>query len=118
MRQKRDYPGVQITAKAERAVKRGHPWVYGTEIRSVQGTPQNGGLVDVFAGNAYMGTGFYNDRSRITVRLLSRRRENPVTPAFLTQRVRSAWEYRKKVIDTSSCRLLFGDIRCFVMRKV
>ena len=57
----------------------------------------------------FMGYGFVNRRSKITVRLLSRRREHPVTPALLTQRVRDAWEYRKKVIDTSSCRLIFGE---------
>ena len=56
-----------------------------------------------------MGYGFVNRKSKITVRLLSRRKDKPVTPAFLTQRVKSAWEYRKKVIDTSSCRLLFGE---------
>ena len=57
----------------------------------------------------FMGYGFVNRKSKITVRLLSRRKDKPVTPAFLTQRVKSAWEYRKKVIDTSSCRLLFGE---------
>ena len=112
MRQKRDYPGVQITAKAERAVKRGHPWVYGTEIRSVQGTPQSGGLVDVFAGNAYMGTGFYNDRSRITVRLLSRNANDRFDDRFWRRRAAYAVAYRQTVMpgeDFSCCRLIHGD---------
>ena len=57
----------------------------------------------------FMGYGFINSRSKIRIRLLSRKKEQPVTPSLLTQRVRDAYAYRKKVIDTSSCRLLFGE---------
>ena len=72
MKQQRQYPKVMITSKAERSVKNGHPWIYGEEIQKMDGEPQNGGLADVFAGNAFMGTGFYNSASKITVRLISR----------------------------------------------
>ena len=65
MKQQRSYPAVQVTAKGERAIKNGHPWVYGAELTGQTGAPENGGLVDVFAGSAYMGTGFYNERSKI-----------------------------------------------------
>ena len=90
-----------------RTIKAGGLWVYDNEIAQFRGEFEDGDIIAVEDFDGYfMGYGFVNRRSRITVRLLSRRRENPVTPAFLTQRVRSAWEYRKKVIDTSSCRLL------------
>lgn len=39
MRQQRVYPSVQITAKAERLVKQGHPWIYGAELKSRQEPP-------------------------------------------------------------------------------
>src|SRR5690606_6419605 len=58
MKQHRPYPKVMISPKAERSVKNGHPWIYGDEIRGIEGEPDDGGLVDVMAGNAYMGTGF------------------------------------------------------------
>ena len=109
MKQQRSYPAVQVTAKGERAIKNGHPWVYGAELTGQTGTPENGGLVDVFAGSAYMGTGFYNERSKITVRMMTRRKDTVIDDAFLEMRVRNAWEYRKSTVDTSSCRLIFGE---------
>ena len=93
-----------------RTIKSGGLWVYDNEIAQMRGAFEDGDIISVEDFDGYfMGYGFVNRRSKITVRLLSRRRENKVTPAFLTQRVRSAWEYRKKVIDTSSCRLIFGE---------
>ena len=87
MKQQRNYPRVQITAKAERLVKQGHPWIYGAELKERQGQLENGSLVDVFAGNAYMGTAFYNDHSKITIRLLSRNANDRFDAAFWRRRV-------------------------------
>ena len=53
--------------------------------------------------------GFINTASKICIRMLSRKKEQVITPAFLEERVRAAWDYRKKVIDTSSCRVIFGE---------
>ena len=93
-----------------RTIKSGGLWVYDNEIAQMRGDFEDGDIISVEDFDGYfMGYGFISRRSKITVRLLSRRRENKVTPAFLAQRVRSAWEYRKKVIDTSSCRLIFGE---------
>ena len=93
-----------------RTIKSGGLWVYDNEIAQTRGSFEDGDIISVEDFDGYfMGYGYINRKSKITIRLLSRHREVPVTPAFLTQRVRSAWEYRKKVIDTSSCRLLFGE---------
>ena len=72
MKQQRIYPAVHISSKAERAVKGGHPWVYGEEITSEDADIRDGCIVDVFAGNAWQGSGFYNSNSKIRVRLISR----------------------------------------------
>lgn len=112
MKQQRDYPRVQITAKAERLVKQGHPWIYGAELKERQGQLENGGLADVFAGNAYMGTGFYNDHSKITIRLLSRNANDRFDAAFWRRRVEYAVAYRKTVMpgaDFRCCRLIHGE---------
>lgn len=112
MKQQRGYPSVQITAKGERAIKNGHPWVYGAELKNPTGQPENGGLVDVFAGSAYMGTGFYNDCSKITVRLLSRNANDRFDAAFWRRRVAYAIAYRKTVMagaDFQCCRLIHGE---------
>ncbi len=57
----------------------------------------------------FLGYGFLNTHSTIRVRMLARREEDVITPAFLKARVRAAWDYRKAVIDTSSCRVIFGE---------
>ena len=68
----RSYPRFQITKKAERSVRAGHPWVYGEEIVAVDGAYANGDLVDVVTlKGKYLGTGFVNDHSKIRVRLLA-----------------------------------------------
>ncbi|MBQ3393024.1 MAG: class I SAM-dependent rRNA methyltransferase [Lachnospiraceae bacterium] len=101
---------VRIKKREGRTIKAGGFWIFDNEIDAVTGTPEDGGIVDVTDWDGYfLGYGYYNSKSRIRVRLLSRHRERPVSEALLRERVRDAWEYRKKVIDTSSCRLLFGE---------
>jgi len=112
MKQKRPYPKVLISPKAERSVKNGHPWIYGEEIRQTDGAPENGGLVDVFAGNAYLGTGFYNSASKITVRLISRNANDVFDARFWRRRVEYAVQYRKTVMpgaDFACCRLVHSE---------
>lgn len=93
-----------------RSLKSGGLWVYDNEIASVIGTGDNGCLVRVNDFDGYpMGVGFINDNSKIRVRMLTRRKDTEVNEEFLRMRVRAAWEYRKKVVDTSSCRLIFGE---------
>ena len=56
-----------------------------------------------------LGCGFINTRSKLTVRMLSRKKDTVIDDAFIEMRVRNAWEYRKSTVDTSSCRLIFGE---------
>lgn len=103
--------GIITLKKGEgRTLKKGGLWVFDNEIAGTSGSIPDGGILAVrdFDG-WFLGWGFYNSLSRIRVRILSRREEEPVTCALLKSRVRDAWNYRKKVIDTSSCRVIFGD---------
>ena len=102
---------VVVLKKGEgRTLKSGGMWVFDNEIDSVSGVFENGDIVEVHDFDGYfMGYGFINTNSRIAVRILSRRRENSITEEFLEQRVRAAWEYRKQTVDTSSCRIIFGE---------
>ncbi|NLM84423.1 MAG: class I SAM-dependent rRNA methyltransferase [Clostridiales bacterium] len=112
MKIQRPYPKVTISPKAERSVKDGHPWIYGEEIRKTEGDLQNGGLVDVFAGNAYMGTGFYNSLSKIAVRLISRNANDVFDARFWRRRAEYAVRYRRTVMpgpDFACCRLVHGE---------
>ncbi len=101
---------VRLKKKEGRTVKNGGAWVFDNEIDTGTEGIENGAVVAVedFDG-FFMGYGIINTQSRIRVRMLSRRRETVITPRFLYGRVKAAWEYRKKVIDTSSCRIVFGE---------
>lgn len=101
-----------ILKKGEgRGLKSGSLWVYDNEIASMVGGGENGCLVRVNDFDGYpMGIGFINDNSKIRVRMLTRRRDAEVNEDFLRMRVKNAWDYRKKIVDVSSCcRVIFGE---------
>lgn len=105
------YQTIVTLKKGEgRTLKAGGMWVYDNEIDSILGNFENGDVVAVHDFDGYyMGCGYINTKSRITVRLLSRKKDAVIDAAFMEQRVRDAWEYRKQAIDTSSCRVIFGE---------
>lgn len=93
-----------------RILKAGGAWIYDNEIDSILGSFENGDIVIVHDFDGYfMGYGFINTRSKITVRMMSRYKEHPVTEELLRARLQAAWDYRKQVIDTGSCRVVFGE---------
>ena len=100
-----------ILKKGEgRTLKAGGAWIFDNEIDKVEGTPEDGSLVEVRDFDGYgMGTGFYNSRSKIRVRMMGRKAGQPIDRDFLRMRVQNAWDYRKKTVDTSSCRIIFGE---------
>lgn len=105
------YRTVVTLKKGEgRTLKAGGMWVYDNEIDSVMGSFEDGDVVEVRDFDGYcMGCGYINTRSKITLRMLSRKKDAVIDEAFFQQRVRDAWEYRKQTIDTASCRLIFGE---------
>ena len=113
MKTQRPYPALTITPKGERALVDGHPWVYAGEVTQVPEGTEDGALVDVLSRKgSYLGTGFYNSRSMIRVRLLSRNANDRFDRAFWARRVQYAWDYRKTVMgeeDSRCCRIIFGE---------
>ena len=100
----------RIKKGGARAFKAGGLWIYDNEIARVDGFFEDGDILAVEDFDGYfLGWGFINRASTISIRMMSRKKEQAITPAFLEERVRAAWEYRKKVIDTSSCRVIFGE---------
>lgn len=112
MKTERCFPSVTVTAKAEKALKGGHPWVYGDEITASSGQIENGSLTDVFSQkNTYLGTGFFSEHSKIRVRVLSHNANDRFDDAFFRRRLSYAVDYRITVMrdDFSCCRLVFGE---------
>ena len=93
-----------------RSMKAGGPWVYDNEVERIEGEPLDGDVVSVHDYNGFcLGKGFLNRRSKLRVRMLTRNRNQEIDEDFLRMRVENAWEYRKKVVDTGSCRVIFGE---------
>ncbi|MDE7323675.1 MAG: class I SAM-dependent rRNA methyltransferase [Lachnospiraceae bacterium] len=93
-----------------RSLKAGGLWIYDNEIDTIMGTFHNGDIVTVHDFDGYMmGRGFINQHSKIRIRMMTRDKNQQIDRAFLKKRVRDAWEYRKKTVDTSSCRIVFGE---------
>ncbi len=105
-------PNAVVTLKEGegRAVKAGGPWIYDNEIAAVEGACADGDIVTVADSRGrFLCQGFINRRSKLTVRVMSREEGAVIDRAFLQKRVRDAWEYRKTTVDTSCCRVIFGE---------
>ena len=102
--------GVYLKKGEGRCMKAGGPWVYDNEVERIEGEPLDGDVVSVHDYNGFcLGKGFLNRRSKLRVRMLTRNRNQEIDEDFLRMRVENAWEYRKKVVDTGSCRVIFGE---------
>ncbi|MEE1227869.1 MAG: class I SAM-dependent rRNA methyltransferase [Lachnospiraceae bacterium] len=89
--------------KRRNPVEVDQPWFPGEDF-------QNGQIVEVRDYDGYrMGLGYINMNSTIQVRMLSLNPDAVIDRDFLMMRVRDAWNYRKACVDTSSCRLIFGE---------
>ena len=111
MKTKRAFPRMVVNKKAETSLRSGHPWVYGVEVLEKE-PAENGSVVDVFSEKGtYLGSGFYNERSKIMVRVLSKNANDAFDEAFFRRRIRYAIDYRKTVMgeDFNACRLIFGE---------
>lgn len=103
---------MEVTLKkgGGRALKSGGAFVYDNEIDTLKGDFENGDIVKVLDFDGYfLGYGFINTNSVIRIRMLSRYRKEPPDEKFFKERVKAAWELRKAVIDTGSCRIIFGE---------
>ena len=111
MKTKRAFPRMVVNKKAETSLRSGHPWVYGAEVLEKE-PAENGSVVDVFSEKGtYLGSGFYNEQSKILVRVLSKNANDAFDEAFFRRRIRYAIDYRKTVMgeDFNACRLIFGE---------
>lgn len=104
---------VIISKRAELAAKGGHPWIYGSEIKEIEEGIRDGDMVRVLSGKGkFVGTGFYNSHSKITVRIFSTNANDQFNEAFWKRRAAYAVDYRLQVMrpeDYGCCRLVFGE---------
>ena len=109
---KRENMSAVVTLKKGegRVLKNGGLWVYDNEIDTIMGHFENGDMVMVHDFDGYpMGQGFINQNSKIRIRMMTRKKDVVINDDFLRMRLQNAWNYRKDTVDTSSCRVVFGE---------
>jgi 23S rRNA (cytosine1962-C5)-methyltransferase len=93
-----------------RRVEGGHPWVFRNEIESIQGSPAQGDIVEVYNfKNRFIGKGYINEQSQITVRLLTRNKNENIDKSFFRNRLLACREYRRRLQYKNNYRLAFGE---------
>lgn len=103
-------PTLIIRSKALQRLQTGHPWIYANELARTQKQCEPGQLVNVKTGDGeWVGRGYYNSRSVIAVRLLTRK-DVSIDEDFLDQKIQAAQALREKLLHREEAyRLVFGE---------
>ncbi len=105
-----DKPCAVLKKGEGRAFKAGGLWIYDNEIDTFSGNFDNGDIICVRDFDGYpLGQGFVNRNSKITIRMLTKDINRTIDDEFIFTRVKNAYDYRKRVTDMSSCRLIFSE---------
>ena len=100
---------VYLKKNEEKRLIAGHSWVFANEVARIEGKDKNGSLATVcsFDGR-FIGKGYINHASKILVRIFIRN-EDTDEGDFYYQRIKEAWEQRKKLGYENCCRVVFGE---------
>ena len=99
-----------LQKKISQRIAGGHPWIFGNEIDRTDSEPNPGDLVEVYTHDLkFIGKGYINPKSQITIRLLTRDKNETIDERFFFNRINDAWNYRKRIGYTENCRLVFGE---------
>ena len=102
-----------LNKNISRRVESGHPWIFANEVntgKEKDTAAKPGEIVDVFTfDKKFIGRGYYNPQSQISVRLLTRDRNENIDDAFFYNKIKQAWDYRQKLGYAENCRLIFGE---------
>jgi 23S rRNA (cytosine1962-C5)-methyltransferase len=101
-------PTAVVSARAEERIRRGHPWIYQSDVDDVAAEP--GAIVDVIGPRQrYLGSAFYSEQSQISLRMLTRG-DDEIDDAFWRARLSAAIEFRESLkVDATAYRLVHGE---------
>jgi 23S rRNA (cytosine1962-C5)-methyltransferase len=101
---------VILKKKIGNRILNGHPWIFSNEIDLMDDELKDGDIATVFSHEEkFIGQGYVNPKSMITIRILSRDKNEVINDAFFLHKIRKAWTYRQKLGYTENCRLVFGE---------
>ena len=106
------YPTASLKPHREESLQSGHLWIFSGALQQPPHWIEPGGLVDVKSSTGqFVARGYYNPRTDIAIRLLTRKIEQAIDEDFLRKRIRSAVDLRK-VFDpnkTNTYRLINSE---------
>lgn len=103
----------KLNAKAEKLVKKGHPWVFDQSItkQSIEG--KSGDLAILFDNrkNKFMACGFYDPSSPIRIKILQANKPANINEEWFKDKIKTAYEKRLPLLKTAtnSYRLIYGE---------
>lgn len=108
----KNYSEITLKKGRELSLLRGHPWIFSGALQFIKGQPENGDVVLAkdSAGRS-LGLGFFNKKTDICFRLLTRNVNNEIHSAFWNERIHAAYMLRKKIIHdgTNAYRLVNAE---------
>ncbi|MGC8829528.1 MAG: class I SAM-dependent rRNA methyltransferase [Verrucomicrobiia bacterium] len=85
-----------------RRVIGGHPWIYSGSIHKTIGSPADGDVVNIVdSKERFLGLGFFNSKSKINVRVISRE-QTPINEEFFVRRITDALQVRKRFMPQAT----------------
>ena len=104
---------IKLKKGKEKAVYQRHPWVFSGALDKVKGKPENGDVVRLIDANGdFLAYGYYNDQSRVAVRLIEWNEETTIDEAWYEQKIKTAIAGRAHLLadkETTACRLVFSE---------
>ena len=104
---------IKLKKGKEKAVLQKHPWVFSGALDQIKGAPANGDVVKVMsAKNDFLAYGYYNDQSRVAVRLLEWEESQRIDENWYEQKIAKAIESRAHLLknkSTNAYRLIFSE---------
>ncbi|KPJ61126.1 MAG: hypothetical protein AMJ46_03835 [Latescibacteria bacterium DG_63] len=103
-------PRIYVKKNEDRRLRIGHPWIFSNEIERYEGNIEDGDLVDVHShGGSFLGRGYINRKSLISVRMLTRVPEE-INVAFFVERIKRALDGRALfAFERDALRLVFSE---------
>ncbi len=99
-----------LKPKEEFRILNGHVWVYNNEIHHFEGSLVSGELAYVYSSKGlFLGKGFLNTSSKISVRILSRTQEEEINQVWFEERIARAKQYKEALGYLETYRLVFGE---------
>jgi 23S rRNA (cytosine1962-C5)-methyltransferase len=90
-----------VRLKIER--RSSHPWIFQKMVEKPAAKIPNGSVVDVLDRDGkWVGRGFYNAHSRITLRILASNAEEQIDPEWFARKIARAVELRRDVLKLDS----------------